>query len=93
MDPVPYYYWVVALVVVMLVVIRRLERSRIGRAWVAIREDEVAAEAMGINTLRMKLWAFAIGASTAGFAGVDPREQDQLRLARSPSRSSSRSSS
>ena len=69
-DPGPYYYWVLATVLVMLVVIRRLERSRIGRAWVAIREDEVAAEAMGIDTLRMKLWAFAIGASTAGFAGV-----------------------
>jgi branched-chain amino acid transport system permease protein len=69
-DAGPYYYWVLATVLVMLVVIRRLERSRIGRAWVAIREDEVAAEAMGIDTLRMKLWAFAIGASTAGFAGV-----------------------
>ncbi len=69
-DPVPYYYWVVAVVIFMLFVIRRLDRSRIGRAWVAIREDEVAAEAMGIDTLRMKLWAFAIGASTAGFAGV-----------------------
>jgi branched-chain amino acid transport system permease protein len=54
----------------MFVIIRRLDRSRVGRAWVAIREDEVAAEAMGINTFRMKLWAFAIGASTAGFAGV-----------------------
>ncbi|MGH2759305.1 MAG: branched-chain amino acid ABC transporter permease [Actinomycetota bacterium] len=69
-NPVPYYYWVVAVVIVMMLVIRRLDRSRIGRAWVAIREDEVAAEAMGINTFRMKLWAFAIGASTAGFAGV-----------------------
>jgi branched-chain amino acid transport system permease protein len=69
-DPVPYYYWVVAVVLLMILVIRRLDRSRIGRAWVAIREDEVAAEAMGINTFRMKLWAFAIGASTAGFAGV-----------------------
>jgi branched-chain amino acid transport system permease protein len=69
-DPGPYYYWVLGTLLVMLVVIRRLDRSRIGRAWVAIREDEVPAEAMGINTLRMKLWAFAIGASTAGFAGV-----------------------
>ena len=50
--------------------IRNLNNSRVGRAWVAIREDEVAAEAMGINTFRMKLWAFAFGASTAGIAGV-----------------------
>ena len=69
-NPVPYYYWVLATVLAMILVIRRLDRSRIGRAWVAIREDEVAAEAMGIDTFRMKLWAFAIGASTAGFAGV-----------------------
>ena len=69
-DPEPYYYLLVAVVFVLLLAIRRLDRSRVGRAWVAIREDEVAAEAMGIDTLKMKLWAFAIGASTAGFAGV-----------------------
>jgi branched-chain amino acid transport system permease protein len=69
-DPMPYYYLVMAVVVLMTVVISNLDRSRIGRAWVAVREDETAAEAMGINTFRMKLWAFAIGASTAGFAGV-----------------------
>ncbi|MCU1588333.1 MAG: amino acid/amide transporter rane protein 2, family, partial [Frankiales bacterium] len=44
--------------------------SRIGRAWAAIREDEIAAEASGVATLRLKLLAFAIGASTSGFAGV-----------------------
>jgi ABC-type branched-subunit amino acid transport system permease subunit len=69
-NPVPYYYLVLGVLLLMFGVIRRLNRSRVGRAWVAIREDEVAAESMGINTFRMKLWAFAIGASTAGFAGV-----------------------
>jgi ABC-type branched-subunit amino acid transport system permease subunit len=49
---------------------RRLENSRTGRAWAAIREDEVAAAATGINTTRTKLLAFAIGASTSGLAGV-----------------------
>ncbi|HVE93096.1 MAG TPA: branched-chain amino acid ABC transporter permease [Actinomycetota bacterium] len=66
----PYYYLTLVLLVAVMVTVRNLDRSRVGRAWVAIREDEVAAEAMGINTLRMKLWAFAIGASTAGLAGV-----------------------
>jgi len=58
------------MLVIGVLLIRNLNESRIGRAWVAIREDEVAAEAMGINTFRMKLWAFAFGASTAGIAGV-----------------------
>jgi branched-chain amino acid transport system permease protein len=47
-----------------------LENSRVGRAWSAIREDEVAAEATGINVLKYKVMAFAIGASTSGFAGM-----------------------
>ena len=47
----------------------RLKRSRVGRAWAAIREDEDAAEAMGVPTFKMKLWAFAIGASTGGLGG------------------------
>ena len=70
LDPVPYYYLAITICVVMVVIVRRLSDSRIGRAWVAIREDEIAAEAMGVPTLKMKVWAFAIGASTAGFAGV-----------------------
>ena len=48
----------------------RLEGSRLGRAWAAVREDEVAAQATGINTTKVKLLAFAIGASTSGLAGV-----------------------
>lgn len=70
LNPVPYYYLLLALLAVGILVISRLDHSRIGRAWIAIREDEVAAEAMGVPTLRMKLLAFAIGATTAGVAGV-----------------------
>jgi len=66
----PYYYLLLAFVVVILVMFRCLENSRVGRAWTAIREDEVAAEASGVNTYKYKLLAFAIGASTSGFAGV-----------------------
>jgi ABC-type branched-subunit amino acid transport system permease subunit len=69
-SPTPYFYLTLVLLGVAVFLISNLNKSRIGRAWVAIREDEVAAEAMGINTFRMKLWAFAIGASTAGAAGV-----------------------
>ena len=54
----------------MFVLFYRLEGSRLGRAWAAIREDEVAAQATGVNTTRVKLLAFAIGASTSGLAGV-----------------------
>ena len=70
LDPRPYYYLLLVLCALMIGVVVRLNRSRIGRAWVAIREDELAAAAMGVPTVRMKLWAFAIGASTAGVAGV-----------------------
>jgi branched-chain amino acid transport system permease protein len=65
-----YYFLFLAIVVVSVVICYRLERSRIGRAWMAIREDEVAAKAMGINTRNMKLLAFAMGASFGGVAGV-----------------------
>jgi len=64
------FYFFLILAALVAIVCYRLERSRIGRAWVAIREDEIAAEAMGINTRNMKLLAFAIGASFAGAAGV-----------------------
>jgi branched-chain amino acid transport system permease protein len=65
------YYWLaLTFVVLWVVAIRMLDNSRIGRAWVAIREDEVAAAAMGVPVVRMKLTAFAIGACTAGVGGV-----------------------
>ena len=65
-----YYFLDIVLIVVVMIVFARLNDSRIGRAWVAIREDEVAARAMGINTVAMKLLAFAIGATLAGGAGT-----------------------
>lgn len=64
-----YYYLFLACTVVVVGVCMRLENSRLGRAWVAIREDEVAAKAMGINTRNVKLLAFAMGASFGGVAG------------------------
>jgi branched-chain amino acid transport system permease protein len=70
LDSLPYYYLILVVIVVIVFFFRRLDNSRVGRAWAAIREDEVAAAATGISTLRFKLLAFAIGASTSGFAGV-----------------------
>ena len=64
-----YYYLFLALVVVSVIICYRLQDSRVGRAWMAIREDEIAAKAMGINTRNMKLLAFAMGASFGGVAG------------------------
>jgi branched-chain amino acid transport system permease protein len=69
-NPRPYYWTIIVLVALMVVLLRNVERSRLGRAWVAIREDEVAAAATGINTVTTKLLAFAIGASVSGFAGA-----------------------
>lgn len=65
-----YYYLFLLLVLATIAVCHRLQHSRIGRAWAAIRDDEVAATAMGIDTHRMKLLAFAVGASFGGVAGV-----------------------
>ncbi len=65
-----YYYLFLALVVVGVIVCHRLERSRIGRAWMAIREDEIAAKAMGINTRNLKLLAFGMGATFGGVSGA-----------------------
>ncbi len=70
LTPVPYYYLTIVFVVLFFIGFRLLEHSRVGRSWTAIREDEVAAESVGINPLKYKVMAFAIGASTAGFAGV-----------------------
>ena len=65
-----YYYLFLVLAVIIIVVCIRLQDSRIGRAWMAIREDEIAAKAMGINTRNMKLLAFAMGASFGGVSGA-----------------------
>jgi branched-chain amino acid transport system permease protein len=68
--PLYFYFLVLLLVFVIILVTRRLENSRIGRAWKAIREDEIAAAAMGIPVVRMKLLGFAVGASFACAVGV-----------------------
>jgi branched-chain amino acid transport system permease protein len=65
-----YYYLFLVLVVLSVIICHRLELSRIGRAWMAIREDEIAAKAMGINTRNMKLLAFGMGATFGGVSGV-----------------------
>jgi len=68
-GPIKYYYLLLAMVMLVIFINVRLQNSRIGRAWEAIREDEIAARAMGINTRDMKLLAFAMGASFGGIAG------------------------
>jgi branched-chain amino acid transport system permease protein len=70
LDARPYYWLIVVLIAIAIFVAKRLEHSRVGRSWAAIREDEDAAELMGVPTLAFKLWAFAIGAAIAGTGGV-----------------------
>jgi branched-chain amino acid transport system permease protein len=64
------YFVGLAMVLVTLFVNIRMRDSRLGRAWIAVREDEVAAAAMGVNLVRTKLWAYAVGAAFGGFAGA-----------------------
>jgi branched-chain amino acid transport system permease protein len=68
-ESVKYYFFLLVVLLVVIVINLRLQDSRIGRAWEAIREDEMAARAMGINTTRLKLLAFAMGASFGGVSG------------------------
>ncbi|MEU7819610.1 branched-chain amino acid ABC transporter permease [Catellatospora sp. NPDC049133] len=65
----PYYWLVLTVIIAVIFLIRNLANSRVGRAWVAIREDEDAAELMGVPTFKFKLWAFAIGAAIGGLSG------------------------
>ena len=65
-----YYYLFLFLVVLSVIICYRLERSRIGRAWMAVREDEIAAKAMGLNTRNLKLLAFGMGATFGGVSGA-----------------------
>ena len=69
-DSTPYFYVILALVAALIFISIRLRDSRIGRAWMAIREDEIAASVMGIYLVRVKLLAFAIGAAFAGMTGT-----------------------
>lgn len=69
-DGVPWYWLTVTVIIVILLLVGNLERSRVGRAWIAIREDEDAAEIMGVPTFKYKVWAFAIGAGVGGLSGA-----------------------
>ncbi len=66
----PWYWLTLTIIIIVLLLAGNLERSRVGRAWVAIREDEDAAEIMGVPTFKYKVWAFAIGASVGGLSGA-----------------------
>ena len=70
LDITPYYFIALFMVCVVLFINFRLRDSRLGRAWIAVREDEVAAAAMGVPLVRVKLWAYAIGAAIGGFSGA-----------------------
>jgi ABC-type branched-subunit amino acid transport system permease subunit len=69
-NPWPFFLTMIAIIALTMILIYRLTDSRLGRAWMAIREDELAAASNGVNTVVTKLLAFALGASTAGLAGV-----------------------
>jgi branched-chain amino acid transport system permease protein len=69
-DATPYYWLGLSVIILVILAVRNLDRSRVGRSWLAIREDEEAAEIMGVRTIKFKLWAFAIGACVAGLGGV-----------------------
>lgn len=69
-DPKPWYWLALSVVLIMVLAVRRLENSRVGRSWLAVREDEDAAAAMGVHGFRFKLWAFAMGACLGGLSGV-----------------------
>jgi ABC-type branched-subunit amino acid transport system ATPase component/ABC-type branched-subunit amino acid transport system permease subunit len=66
----PWYWFTVTIIIAVLMLLTNLERSRVGRAWIAIREDEDAAEIMGVPTFRFKIWAFGIGAALGGLSGA-----------------------
>jgi len=77
-NALPYYYLILALIALAIFLATNLRDSRLGRAWMAIREDELAAAHMGINTTTAKLAAFAIGASFSGLAGCAYASKLQL---------------
>ncbi|MQS16978.1 branched-chain amino acid ABC transporter permease [Streptomyces kaniharaensis] len=70
LDSLPYWYLFIGMLAIVVFLFSRLEHSKVGRSWTAIREDEVAAAANGVPTVKYKLMAFAIGASTSGLSGV-----------------------
>lgn len=66
----PWYWLALTILIIVLFLAGNLERSRVGRSWIAIREDEDAAETMGVNTFKYKVWAFALGAGVGGMSGA-----------------------
>ena len=70
LDARPYYYLLLVAIILVIIIVKRLERSRVGRSWSAIREDEDAAELMGVPTFKFKIVSFVMGASIGGLAGV-----------------------
>ncbi|MGH3734936.1 MAG: branched-chain amino acid ABC transporter permease [Micromonosporaceae bacterium] len=69
-DIKPWYMLAIVALLIFVVAVRRLENSRVGRSWLAIREDEDAAAVMGVPAFKFKLWAFAMGAALGGFSGM-----------------------
>ncbi len=69
-DARPYFYVGLTVIILVILGVRNLDRSRVGRSWLAIREDEEVAEIMGVRTIKFKLWAFAIGAAIGGLGGA-----------------------
>src|SRR3954447_3310245 len=69
-DATPYFWLGLAVIIAVIFGVRNLDRSRVGRSWLAIREDEEAAEIMGVRTTKFKLWAFSVGAFIGGLGGV-----------------------
>jgi branched-chain amino acid transport system permease protein len=69
-DATPYFWLGLSIIILVILGVRNLDRSRVGRSWLAVREDEEAAEIMGVRTIKYKLWAFAIGAFIGGLGGV-----------------------
>ncbi|GGH90080.1 branched-chain amino acid ABC transporter permease [Arthrobacter liuii] len=69
-NGVPWYWLTLTIIIIVTLLVGNLERSRVGRAWIAIREDEDAAEIMGVPTFKYKVWAFAIGAAIGGLSGA-----------------------
>ena len=90
-TPVLLFYLALASSLVAAYVAWRLEESRLGRAWTAIRDDEDVAQALGINLIRVKLLAYGLGAAFAGLAGSIFATMLGIHLSRTPSSSSSRS--
>jgi len=69
-DATPYFWLGLVVIIAVVFGVRNLDRSRVGRSWLAIREDEEAAEIMGVRTTKFKLWAFSVGAFIGGLGGV-----------------------